>query len=30
MVGWIGMISAVALPAYQDYVERAQMHQMQR
>ena len=30
MVGWIGIISAVALPAYQDYVERVQMHQMQR
>ena len=30
MVGWIGMIGAVALPAYQDYVERAQVHQMQR
>ncbi len=30
MVGWIGVLGAVAIPAYQDYVERAQMHQMQR
>lgn len=30
MVGWFGILGAVALPAYQDYVQRAQMHQMQR
>ncbi|MEP1897044.1 MAG: DUF805 domain-containing protein [Alloalcanivorax venustensis] len=30
MVGWFGILGAVTIPAYQDYVERAQMHQMQR
>lgn len=30
MVGWVGILGAVAIPAYQDYVQRAEMHQMQR
>ena len=30
MAGWFAIIGAVAMPAYQDYVERAQVHQMQR
>jgi len=30
MVGWFGVLGAVAIPAYQDYVQRVELQRMQR